>query len=85
MVCEGPGKDQRSTVNQCERQSKVPARYRDTLPVAASTAGNQSPSASNETEFVYSEDNPFASHVRLWKRYLDDIVVIWRGTKERAE
>ncbi|KAJ1172432.1 hypothetical protein NDU88_004279 [Pleurodeles waltl] len=37
-----------------------------------------------EKEMVLTEENPYVNHIRLWKRYIDDILIIWRGTKEEA-
>ncbi|KAJ1143227.1 hypothetical protein NDU88_009538 [Pleurodeles waltl] len=37
-----------------------------------------------EKEMVLTEENPYFNHIRLWKRYIDDIMIIWRGTREEA-
>ena len=33
---------------------------------------------------ILCETNPFLSKIKLWKRYIDDILVIWRGTECEA-
>lgn len=38
-----------------------------------------------ENENVYSETNPFLDHIRVWKRYIDDVLLIWRGDRTTAE
>ncbi|KAJ1155024.1 hypothetical protein NDU88_007760 [Pleurodeles waltl] len=37
-----------------------------------------------EKEMVLTKENPYVNHIRLWKRYIDDILIIWKGTKEEA-
>ncbi|KAJ1165186.1 hypothetical protein NDU88_005615 [Pleurodeles waltl] len=37
-----------------------------------------------EKEMVLTEDNPYVNHIKLWKRYVDDILIIWKGTREEA-
>ncbi|KAJ1177455.1 hypothetical protein NDU88_002710 [Pleurodeles waltl] len=37
-----------------------------------------------EKEMVLTEDNPFFDNIKIWKRYIDDIFLIRKGTKEEA-
>ncbi|KAJ1191045.1 hypothetical protein NDU88_000362 [Pleurodeles waltl] len=37
-----------------------------------------------ERQVVLHEDNPFLQQIELWKRYVDDILLVWTGTKEEA-
>ena len=37
-----------------------------------------------ETERILCDINPFLSKIKLWKRYIDDILVIWQGTEHEA-
>lgn len=33
-----------------------------------------------ETEFIYNSDNPFFDQVVMWKRYIDDVFMIFKST-----
>ncbi|KAJ1082464.1 hypothetical protein NDU88_002631 [Pleurodeles waltl] len=37
-----------------------------------------------EKKVVLHEDNPYLEHIRLWKRYIDDILPIWAGSRDEA-
>ncbi|KAJ1152675.1 hypothetical protein NDU88_005450 [Pleurodeles waltl] len=32
-----------------------------------------------EKLFILPTDNPFFDHIKLWRRYIDDILIIWQG------
>ncbi|CAJ0937220.1 unnamed protein product [Ranitomeya imitator] len=36
-----------------------------------------------EEKYVYSDSNGFLCHIKLYQRYIDDIVVIWDNTEEK--
>ena len=38
-----------------------------------------------EEQFILHESNPFKNEIRLWKRFIDDILVIWHGEVNKAE
>ncbi len=35
-----------------------------------------------ENDYIFSSENPFKSHIKLWKRYVDDIFMIYDGSVE---
>ena len=37
-----------------------------------------------EHEHILSATNPFRENIRVWKRYIDDIFVVWRGSERLA-
>ncbi|KAJ1206431.1 hypothetical protein NDU88_001836 [Pleurodeles waltl] len=37
-----------------------------------------------EKSAVLNDDNPYRDQIRLWKRYIDDVLLIWTGSKEEA-
>ncbi|KAJ1131352.1 hypothetical protein NDU88_009689 [Pleurodeles waltl] len=34
---------------------------------------------------ILHEDNPYRDQIKLWKRYIDDVLLIWTGSKEEAQ
>ena len=38
-----------------------------------------------EEEFVFNERNEFQSYLKAWKRYHDDIYIIWSGGSETLD
>lgn len=32
-----------------------------------------------ETKYIFSNTNPFGSYVSFWRRYIDDILIVWQG------
>lgn len=38
-----------------------------------------------ETQFLFSNQNPFATHIRWFGRYIDDLHLVWSGTDLVAE
>ncbi|KAJ1151104.1 hypothetical protein NDU88_003891 [Pleurodeles waltl] len=37
-----------------------------------------------ERHVVLHEDNPYLQQIKLWKRYIDEILLVWTGTEEEA-
>ncbi|KAJ1204518.1 hypothetical protein NDU88_008295 [Pleurodeles waltl] len=37
-----------------------------------------------ERQVVNHDDNPFFQQIKLWKRYIDDILLVWTGTRDEA-
>ncbi|KAJ1129003.1 hypothetical protein NDU88_007374 [Pleurodeles waltl] len=37
-----------------------------------------------EREVVLHEENPYLEQIKLWKRYIDDILLIWAGSRQEA-
>ncbi|KAJ1146114.1 hypothetical protein NDU88_012396, partial [Pleurodeles waltl] len=37
-----------------------------------------------ERQVVVHDDNPFLQQIKLWKLYIDDIILVWTGTREEA-
>ncbi|KAJ1108612.1 hypothetical protein NDU88_005988 [Pleurodeles waltl] len=37
-----------------------------------------------EKSVVLNDDNPYRDQIKLWKRYIDDVLLIWTGSKEEA-
>ncbi|KAJ1214531.1 hypothetical protein NDU88_002149, partial [Pleurodeles waltl] len=37
-----------------------------------------------ERQVVVHDDNPFLQQSKLWKRYIDNILLVWTGTREEA-
>ncbi|KAJ1150516.1 hypothetical protein NDU88_003307 [Pleurodeles waltl] len=33
---------------------------------------------------VLHDDNPYRDQIKLWKRYIDDVLMVWNGSKEEA-
>ncbi|KAJ1216985.1 hypothetical protein NDU88_004583 [Pleurodeles waltl] len=33
---------------------------------------------------VLHDDNPYRDQIKLWKRYIDDVLLVWTGNKEEA-
>ncbi|KAJ1160349.1 hypothetical protein NDU88_000851 [Pleurodeles waltl] len=38
-----------------------------------------------ERHTILHEDNPYRDQIKLWKRYIDDVLLIWTGSKEEAQ
>ncbi|XP_069499168.1 uncharacterized protein [Ambystoma mexicanum] len=38
-----------------------------------------------EKAVIYPATNPFSNHLRKWLRYIDDILIIWDGSREEAD
>ena len=38
-----------------------------------------------EKTYVFNEDNQFRDNVSFWKRQVDDIFFVWKGSKEELE
>ncbi|KAJ1115184.1 hypothetical protein NDU88_003410 [Pleurodeles waltl] len=38
-----------------------------------------------ERHTILHEDNPYQDQIKLWKRYIDDVLLIWTGSKEEAQ
>ncbi|KAJ1145855.1 hypothetical protein NDU88_012138 [Pleurodeles waltl] len=38
-----------------------------------------------ERRYILTPDQPFFSNIRLWRRYIDDILVIWKGNIDQAK
>ena len=37
-----------------------------------------------EKQFILDDSNSYKNEIRLWKRYIDDILVVWHGETSRA-
>ncbi|XP_069083443.1 zinc finger protein 91-like [Pleurodeles waltl] len=37
-----------------------------------------------EKQFILPSTNPFFANIKLWRRYIDDILVVWHGSLETA-
>ena len=38
-----------------------------------------------ERSKILDHTNPFLDRLKLWKRYIDGVLLIWRGSKDGAE
>lgn len=53
--------------------------------------GKCSPSLANiymsswEQDYIFSDVNPCASHIRWYGRYIDDLLLMWEGSRDDAE
>lgn len=34
-----------------------------------------------EEEYLFLENNPFSEHIITYKRYIDDCIILWRGSE----
>ncbi|KAJ1151578.1 hypothetical protein NDU88_004358 [Pleurodeles waltl] len=37
-----------------------------------------------EQRYILTPEQPFFTNIRLWRRYIDDILVVWKGSNELA-
>lgn len=35
-----------------------------------------------EEEYLYLDKNPISEHIMIYKRYIDNCIILWRGTEK---